>query len=236
MRFAVIGDVHSNLAALESVLADIRSKDVDFILCTGDLVGYAPFPNEVIERIRQAHVLSVQGNYDEAIGNRKLICGCDYQDEKQLEMASLSVGFTNDVIRPANREYLKQLPQELTLKMGNLSLRLVHGSPRRNNEYLFENSAAVEAVTESLIEDILICGHTHIPYYKVILGKHVINSGSVGKPKHGNPNATYIIVEVAGSKVDVQIQEVVYDVEQTAKAIENNKILSDEFAQMLRKG
>lgn len=224
------------IAALESVLADIQNKEVDFILCTGDLVGYAPFSNEVIERIRQVHVLSVQGNYDEAIGNRKHICGCDYNDKKQLEIASLSVGFTNEAIRSGNREYLKQLPQELTLKMGSLSLLLVHGSPRRNNEYLFGNSSAVEEVVQNLIEDVLICGHTHIPYYQVVQGKHVINSGSVGKPKHGNANATYVIVEVTGSKVDVQIREVVYDVEQTAKAIENNHMLPDEFAQMLRKG
>ncbi|HEX3045238.1 MAG TPA: YfcE family phosphodiesterase [Bacillota bacterium] len=236
MRMAIIGDIHSNLAALESVLKDIGSKNVDFILCTGDLVGYAPFPNEVIEKLRQAHVLTVQGNYDEAIGHRRLICGCDYKDEKQLELASLSVGFTNTTITPDNREYLKNLPRELSLKMTSLSLRIVHGSPRRNNEYLFESSQAVEAVVQELEEDILICGHTHIPYHKVIQGKQVINSGSIGKPKHGNPNATYVIIQVCDSKVEVQICETGYDVEKTARAIEANNTLPNEFAQMLRRG
>lgn len=236
MRLAIIGDIHSNLAALDSVLKDIESKNVDFILCTGDLVGYAPFPNEVIDKLRQAHVLTVQGNYDEAIGHRRLICGCDYKDEKQLELASLSVGFTNTTITPDNREYLKTLPRELSLKIASLSLRVVHGSPRRNNEYLYENSAAVEEVVQELEDDILVCGHTHIPYHQVNQEKHVINSGSVGKPKHGNPNATYVVVGVNGSKVEVQICEVGYAVEATARAIEANNTLPNEFAQMLRRG
>lgn len=236
MKFAVIGDVHSNFPALESVLADIAQKNVDFILCTGDLVGYAPFPNEVIDLIRKTHVLTVQGNYDEAIGHRRLICGCDYKDEKQLEMASLSVRFTNETIRTDNREYLKSLPQELTLKVGELSIRVVHGSPRKNNEYLFEGSLEVDEVTKELSEDILICGHTHIPYYKVINGKHVINTGSVGKPKHGNSNATYVMVEIIEAEINLTIHEISYDVERTAMAIEDNEILPNDFAEMLRKG
>lgn len=236
MRVAIISDIHSNLPALESILVDIEEKNVDSILCTGDLVGYAPFPNEVIELLKKNHVLTIQGNYDEAIGNRKLICGCDYKDEKQLEMASRSIQFTNETILPENREYLKNLPRELTIKVGAFTIKLVHGSPRKNNEYLFENSSEVEEVTEVFPEDILICGHTHIPYYQVINGKHVINSGSVGKPKHGNPNATYVVLEVAGDKIDVAICEVPYNVEKTAKAIEENEILPNEFAGMLRKG
>lgn len=236
MKFAVIGDVHSNIFALESVLADIEGKDMDFILCTGDLVGYAPFPNEVIDALKKAHVLSVQGNYDEAIGNRKLICGCDYRDEKQLEMASLSVRFTNETIHSDNRDYLQELPRELTLKGGGSSIRVVHGSPRRNNEYLFEDSVEVQEVVKELEEDVLICGHTHIPYIQVIDGRYIINAGSVGKPKHGSPHATYMAVTVAGKQIDAFIQEVPYDVEKTAKAIEDNPMLPNEFAEMLRKG
>lgn len=87
MRFAVIGDIHSNIYALESVVQDIKNRDIDFILCTGDMVGYAPFPNEVIDLIRKSNVLSIQGNYDKAIGNSESVCGCDYKDERQLEMA-----------------------------------------------------------------------------------------------------------------------------------------------------
>jgi len=236
MRFAIIGDIHSNIYALKSVLEDIEIRDVDFILCTGDMVGYAPFPNEVIDLVRKSNILSIQGNYDKAIGNRELVCGCDYKDEKQLEMAGMSVMFTNMTVTDKNRDYLRALPGELRLKAGNLEILMVHGSPRKINEYLFEASNEVMEVTGEIKEDILICGHTHKPYYKVINGKHVINSGSVGKPKHGNPNGTYVIVNVDDKDVSVDIIEVLYDFEKTAKAIESNNVLPNEFADMIRKG
>lgn len=236
MKFAIIGDIHSNVHALESVLEDIRKKDVDFILSTGDMVGYAPFPNEVIDLVRKNNILSIQGNYDKAIGNSESVCGCDYKDEKQLEMAGLSVLFTNMTVNEKNRAYLKELPTELRLKAGDLQILMVHGSHRKNNEYLFENSNEVDEVTKEIVEDILICGHTHKPYYKVINGKHVINSGSAGKPKHGNPNATYVIVNVVDKNVNADIIEISYDFEKTAKAIEDNEMLPNDFATMLRKG
>lgn len=236
MRFAVIGDIHSNIYALESVMEDSKAKDVDFILCTGDMVGYAPFPNEVIDLVRKHNVLSIQGNYDKAIGNSESVCGCDYKDERQLEMAGLSVMFTNMAVTEKNRAYLRELPTELRLKAEGMQILMVHGSHRKNNEYLFENSNEVDEVTKEIPEDILICGHTHKPYYKVINGKHVINSGSAGKPKHGNPNATYVIVDIVDKNVSVEILEVPYDYEKTAKAIEDNEMLPNDFAEMLRKG
>ncbi|MCX8130946.1 MAG: metallophosphatase family protein [Clostridia bacterium] len=236
MKFAVIGDIHSNIYALESVIEDIKKKDVDLILCTGDMVGYAPFPNEVIDMIRANNILSVQGNYDKAIGNSELVCGCDYKDEKQLELAGMSVMFTNKTITEKNRKYLKELPGKVTLKAGEYSICLVHGSPRKINEYLFEESDEVKEVTKELEEDILICGHTHKPYYNVINGKHIVNSGSAGKPKHGNPNATYVILNINDTDINVDIVEVPYDYEKTATAIENTGLLPDEFACLLRKG
>lgn len=236
MKFAVIGDIHSNIFALESVIKDIKERDVDFILCTGDLVGYAPFPNEVIDLIRKMNVLCVQGNYDKAIGHHEAVCGCDYKDEKQLELAGLSVMFTNIMISEKNRSYLKELPSHLTLQTQDLNLLLVHGSNRKNNEYLHENSTAVIEVTKEITEDIIICGHTHIPYYKVINSKHVINCGSVGKPKHGNPNATYVVVTIKEKNVHAEILEIPYDYEKTAEAIESSDILPNDFAFLLRQG
>jgi putative phosphoesterase len=236
MRFAAIGDIHSNIAALEAVLADIETQDVDFVISTGDLVGYAPFPNEVIDLLRRKGVISIQGNYDKAVGNRELVCGCDYREEKQLEMAGLSMLFTNTAVTDSSRQYLRTLPQSLAFDVGDLQVLAVHGSPRLINEYLFEDSSAVREVTSTLDADVLICGHTHKPYHKVINGKHVINSGSVGKPKHGNPQATYCLVVIADRKVTVDIREVPYDYELVAAAIETDEVLPDEFAAMLRQG
>lgn len=236
MRFAVIGDVHSNLAALEAVLADIETRNTDFVLSTGDLVGYAPYPNEVIGLLRRKGIISIQGNYDKAVGNGELVCGCDYQEEKQLEMAGLSMLFTNEAVTDGSREYLRTLPQSLNLEVNGLNVLLVHGSPRRINEYLYEDSPAIGEVTQALAADVLICGHIHKPYYKVINGKHVISAGSVGKPKHGSPAATYCLVTIADRQVAVDIREVSYDYERVAQAIEADKLLPNEFAAMLRTG
>lgn len=236
MRFAVIGDIHSNLPALESVIEDINRNNVDFIVSTGDLVGYAPFPNEVIDLMRSYHIISIQGNYDKAIGNKELLCGCDYQDSKMLELASLSVQFTNQAINDENRKYLKYLPEQIIIKTGDFEIMVVHGSPRKINEYLYEDSVELDAITKNISQNVLICGHIHLPYYKILNGKHVINSGSLGKPKHGNPNAVYILANIEGTDLSAQIIEVPYDVEQTAQAIENNPILPNEFAEMIRKG
>lgn len=236
MRFAVIGDIHSNLVALTSVINDIEDRNVDFILCTGDNVGYSPYPNEVIKLLKQNNVVSIQGNYDKAIGNRELICGCDYKEQHMIELAELSVAFTNSTISEKNREYLRNLPKELVMHCGEFSFLIVHGSPRRINEAIGENSAELLEVLGTLKEDILIYGHTHKAYYKKIGNKHVINAGTVGKPANGNPNAVYVIVEIVNSDVQVEIIEVAYDVERAAKAIENTEALPDEFADMLRKG
>lgn len=236
MKFAVIGDIHSNIAALKAVMNHIDQHDVDFTICTGDLVGYAPFPNEVIDCIRQRQVICIQGNYDQAIGQYEESCGCDYQEAKSLTLAGLSMRFTNKAISEANRHYLKNLPDLMTLKVGGKIILVVHGSPRRMNEYLFEDSLQVQEVTQELAADILICGHTHKPYSKFINGKHVINSGSVGKPKHGNPNATYVIVDMKEDNVNVDILEVLYEYEQVAQAIEADEFLPNEFADLLRKG
>lgn len=236
MRFVVIGDIHSNFAALESVLECIQKDNIDFIISTGDLVGYAPFPNEVIDLMRANHVVSIQGNYDKAIGNKELICGCDYTDPRMLELASLSVQYTNQAINEENRKFLKFLPQQVILNVGLFEIIVVHGSPRKINEYLYEDSIELDEITKSIPQNILICGHTHQPYYKIVNGKHIINSGSVGKPKHGNPNAVYILVNLDDKAIDVQIIEVPYDVEKTARAIENNSILPNEFAEMIKNG
>lgn len=244
MRIAVISDIHSNIYALEAVLEDIKSKDVDLIVCTGDLVGYGTRPNEVIETIKDNKILTIMGNYDDAIGNLKIVCGCDYKDPKDAEKAGLSMQFTGEVTSKENKEYLRSLPGEAIFKFSGKTIRFVHGSTRLINEYLKENSKEADEVMDELSEDILVCGHTHIPYYKYYGKKLLVNAGSVGKPKTNNPNANYVIIDMKNinplskeeSKVEVEIVEVGYDFEKTAKEIEANEILPNDFARLIRQG
>ncbi|MDU6113452.1 MAG: metallophosphoesterase family protein [Paeniclostridium sordellii] len=236
MRIATISDIHSNLYALNEVLADIEKRNVDMVVCTGDLVGYATRPNEVIETLRKNKVLTIMGNYDEAIGNFKIICGCDYPDPKDAEKASLSMKFTSEETTDENKAYLRNLPKEAVISFNNKTIRFVHGSTRLVNEYLKENSREADEVMNNLDEDILVCGHTHIPYVKSYGEKLLVNAGSVGKSKTGSPNANYVIIDIIDSIVEVEIIEVFYDFEKVAKEIEENKILPNDFARLIREG
>ncbi|CEO12068.1 phosphodiesterase [[Clostridium] sordellii] len=236
MRIATISDIHSNLYALNEVLADIEKRNVDMVVCTGDLVGYATRPNEVIETLRKNKVLTIMGNYDEAIGNFKIICGCDYPDPKDAEKASLSMKFTSEETTDENKAYLRNLPKEAVISFNNKTIRFVHGSTRLINEYLKENSKEANEVMNNIDEDILVCGHTHIPYVKSYGEKLLVNAGSVGKSKTGSPNANYVIIDIIDSIVEVEIIEVFYDFEKVAKEIEENKILPNDFARLIREG
>ncbi len=244
MKIAVISDIHSNIYALDSVLADIKTKDVDMIVCTGDLVGYGTKPNEVIETLKKNKILTIMGNYDDAIGNLKIVCGCDYPDPKDAEKAVLSMHFTGQTTTKENKEYLRNLPKELIFTFDNKTIRFVHGSTRLINEYLKENSKEADEVMSELVENILVCGHTHIPYVKYYGEKLLINAGSVGKPKTGNPNANYVIIDIKNedeiaktpSSVEVEIIEVEYDFEKMANEIEENEILPNDFARLIREG
>ena len=244
MRIAVISDIHSNIYALDKVIEDIKNRNVDMIVCTGDLVGYGTRPNEVIHRIKEEKILTIMGNYDEAIGNFKIICGCDYPDPKDAEKASLSMNFTGQETTLENKAYLRNLPKEAVFTFSNKTIRFVHGSTRVINEYLKENSKEAEEVMNELVEDILVCGHTHIPYTKYYGEKLLVNAGSVGKPKTNRPDANYVIIDIknedelvkTSSSVEVEIVEVAYDFEQIAKEIEDNEILPNDFARLIREG
>ena len=219
MRIAVISDIHSNIYALDKVIEDIKSKNVDMIICTGDLVGYGTRPNEVIHKMKEEKILTIMGNYDDAIGNLKIVCGCDYKDPKDAEKASLSMHFTSYETTDENKKYLRNLPKEATFTFNNKTIRFVHGSTRVINEYLKENSKEAEEVMNELVEDILVCGHTHIPYAKYYGEKLLVNAGSVGKPKTNKPDANYVIIEICDTNVEVEIIEVSYNFEKMAKEI-----------------
>lgn len=236
MKIAVISDIHGNARALQAVLRDIAQQSLDQVYCAGDLVGYGPAPNEVIELIRERRIPTVMGNYDDGIGYLRFVCGCDYKDEKAQALGQASIAWTKQYTTEENKEFLRQLPSEIRFRVGGQRVLLVHGSPQRLNEYLFED-ISVEYATELMSAaeaDILVCGHTHKPYYRRFGDRHLINVGSVGKPKHGAPEATYAVIDF-GAELNVSIRKVEYDFEEVARAIEESG-LPDEFARMLRTG
>jgi diadenosine tetraphosphatase ApaH/serine/threonine PP2A family protein phosphatase len=223
---------------LEAVLADMDERGLSERYCLGDLVGYATFPNEVIQTIREREIPCIMGNYDQGVGNNSDDCGCAYKDAHSEALGKLSIAWSNARTTEENKAYLRSLPAQIPLQLGNLRIMLVHGSPRRVNEYLYEDrpDASLERLLDMVKSDVLVCGHTHIPYHRVLpSGRHVINEGSVGKPKDGDPRACYVVMSADGKELSAEFIRVPYDVERAAHAIEISD-MPDEYADMLRVG
>lgn len=236
MRVAVISDVHANKHALEAVLEDIKKQSPDLTVCLGDLVGYGAFPDEVVQKIRDSGMPVVMGNYDDAIANRRLVCGCDFKNEKEYELGLKSLAWTVEHTSEESKEFLRGLPAGITREVGRMRVLFVHGSPRRLNKYLYEDVPAGEIMSmlQEQNANVLVCGHTHLPYHRELGGLHVVNAGSVGKPKHGDPSAMYALLDLDTS-VRVRFIKVPYDHEAAAAAVEKAG-LPAQFAAILRTG
>jgi predicted phosphodiesterase len=256
MRIALFSDIHANLPALEACLESIEEHQPDAVYCLGDLVGYNIWPNEVINEIRKRGIPTIAGNYDFGIGRSSDDCGCAYKEEHEKEMGKVSISFTNSIVTDDARKYLRTLPAhirvEFQLNNDKLNLLLVHGSPRRINEYLFEDrdEKSMIRIMEGADADILCLGHTHKPYHRVFQTgekenphyRHAINTGSVGKPKDNDPRGCYVILTINDNSsiskkdsITVEFIRFEYDIEKAAKAIEDSP-LPNEYANMLRKG
>jgi predicted phosphodiesterase len=239
-QVTIFGDIHGNLAALDAVLADMSARGVDVNrFCLGDLVGYGTFPNEVVAAIRAAHIPTLMGNYDQGVGNDSDDCGCAYKTDVERERGERSIAWTNTHTTLDHKAYLRALPAHIPLMVGDLRILLVHGSPRKVNEYLFADRPDdyFERMMDAADADVLVCGHTHLPYHKILpSGRQIVNAGSVGKPKDGDPRAGYVVLTVRGRDLGVEFIRVPYDIERTARAIEASDGMPHEFAAMLRAG
>ena len=206
MKIAVISDIHGNIDALSTLLEDVDSEKVDTIICLGDLVGYGPYPNQVISMVRNRHIICIKGNYDSSVADNK------YSYIRETSLNSFSLPWTVNELTEENRLFLQNLPSTITLNIANKNLLFVHGSPNKINEYLLKDADNTRDIMNSINEDILFCAHTHLPDIKEFSDKLYINCGSVGKPKIGRPNITYCIFNIAPqTKISAEIKEIHYD-------------------------
>jgi predicted phosphodiesterase len=256
MRIALFSDIHANLPALQACLADIDSKQPDAVYCLGDLVGYNIWPNEVVAEIRKRGIPTIAGNYDFGIGRTSDECGCAYKTDEERNMGKISISYTNSIVQPEARQYLRTLPAHISveyqLNTNSLFMLLVHGSPRKINEYLFEDrdEKSLARIMETANADIMCFGHTHKPYHRILNTgteetphyRHAINIGSVGKPKDKDPRGCYAMItldenasSLSDSSVKVEFIRFEYDVEKAALAVEDSP-LPNGYADMLRRG
>lgn len=198
LRIAILSDLHGNSAATRAVLADIDTVSPASVYCLGDLIGYGPEPNETIDLVRERGIPTIMGNYDDGVGSDRDDCGCAYKDANERDRGQQSLMWTRAAVTPERKAWLRELPPEIRLETAGVRFRLVHGSPRRMNEYLFEDrdEQSLARIARSADCDALLFGHTHIPWTRTIEGVRMINTGSVGKPKDGDPRAAWVLLEI----------------------------------------
>ncbi len=196
-QFAVFSDVHGNLPALEAVLGDVQTRGVAGPLCLGDLVGYGPWPNEVAEVIRERGIPCLMGNYDQGIGFATGDCGCVYRTAAQRAEGAASLEWTTRAVNDETRAFLRSLEDRFLLVTPAGELLAVHGSPRRINEYLFEDrpASAMERMARAYTHPAILFGHTHLPYARRVAETIFVNVGSAGRPKDGDWRACYAVID-----------------------------------------
>ncbi|MBA3471659.1 MAG: metallophosphoesterase family protein [Rubrobacter sp.] len=246
MKYALISDVHSNLPALEAVLADIDGREnAGAVYHLGDLVGYAPWPDETVALLRDWRVPGIAGNYDSTVATDYKHCGCKADSPRGEELSHLSYEWTRSHVLPETKRALGELPFRMDLRpMGGHKSRpqiiLVHGTPTLNTLYWTEDRpdsfcTKMAKAAGAREGDLIAFGHTHKPWHREVEGIHFVNTGSVGKPKDGDWRAGYVLVEAAEEIEAVEFARVEYDLERAMEGIAQSE-LPDEFADQLRAG
>jgi putative phosphoesterase len=231
---AVITDIHGNLPALQAALARIEELRIESVFCGGDLVGYGPHPNEVCALIAEHDIPTIYGNYDYAIARDLEDCGCAYTTPHDRELGQLSVDWTLAHTSQGSKDFMRGLPFDLHFPVGDTRVHLVHGSPRKVNEYLFEDKppSLYERLAAAERDPVLAFGHTHKPWVHGYGGVLFVNCGSVGKPKDGDARGAFAVLRAAANRVDVSLERMDYDAEAVAAEIREAG-LPGEFADKL---
>jgi len=235
MKYALIGDIHANLPALQAVLGHCSTQGVDAIWNVGDSVGYGPFPNEVLNLLQEKDILSICGNYDLkalSMPNR----GKKWRAKKH-PLKLLAFQWAYDTMTPANRNYLRSLPEQRRPRMMKKDILLTHASPVSKKEHvgLKTSKSRLKELALASSADIVICGHSHQPFVSKAKGVWFINTGSVGRPDDGNPSASYATLTLEKKSLKVEHFRVNYNIKRTVEEILNQG-LPPEFAEMFIKG
>ena len=231
---AVITDIHANLPALQAALGRIEELRIETVYCGGDLVGYGPHPNEVCALLARRRIPTIYGNYDYAIARDLDDCGCFYPTPRDREIGEQSIAWTLAHTNERSKDFMRELPFDLRFELGGKRVRLVHGSPRKVNEYLLEERSPATFGRIAALGDcnVLLFGHTHKPWVREYGRVLFVNCGSVGKPKDGDPRASFAVLEPGNGLAQVGIERVAYNAE--AVAAEMRRVgLPDELADQL---
>lgn len=224
MLIGFVADVHSNAVALKEVLSVFDGLGVEKILHAGDIIGYNPYPDETIDLFKKNRIISILGNHD-----RALITG-DTSGFNPYAAAALE--WTRNIVSPDGVDYLLGLQNIESITVGGRRIVLVHGSPYDFDEYVYQEDAVPEFLS-AVKGDVLVLGHTHVQFIKEYAEGIIVNPGSVGQPRDGNPDAAFAVLDTASGKIE--LKRISYDIE---KVIEDMLAahLPEKLALRLRVG
>ncbi|MFY9820372.1 MAG: metallophosphoesterase family protein [Thermoanaerobaculia bacterium] len=199
-RIAVFGGVYSNHFALAAVLDEAARRGAEAVYCLGDLGAFGPNPEKVRPLLAQGGVLAIQGNYEESLASGREDCNCGYTDPRDNHFAEISYRYTAQNCSPELKAWMGTLPRRRRVRVGDRELLLVHGSPRRINEFLF-HSTSPEPFLEVLLDqnrcDGILCTHTGLHWHRRLpSGRDVVNAGVIGRPANdGNTHVWFALLE-----------------------------------------
>ena len=236
MKIIVLGDIHANLPALETCYEQAEAEGYDWLVHTGDIVGYGPFPSECVHFIHQRNIPGVAGTFDTGVAAGADQGGAIEDDPKDRALADASLLWTLDHMDLWSRRWLDGLPFDVRREEGQVRLAVYHASPIALTTHLREDmpDPAWEEHGEAADADVIVLGHTHRPFHRVAGKRHFVNAGSVGLPRDGNPQTGYAVIETNG-QVGVSFRRFPYDIDRVVSAV-GERGLPGEIAQRLQQG
>jgi len=238
-KIAVFGGVYNNHFALSALLEDATRRGAEAIYCLGDLGGFGPSPEKVRPLLEQGGVLTLQGNYEESLASGREDCNCGYTDPRDNHFAEVSYRYTDEHCSPALKDWMGSLPRRRRVLMGNKELLLVHGSPRRINEFLFHSTSPAPFLETLLAQnrcDGILCTHTGLHWHRRVQGGDVVNVGVIGRPANdGSTAVRYCMLEAHEDQLDVELVPLAYDHSALAEEMRRES-LPEEFVETILSG
>lgn len=235
MKILVLADIHGNRAALEAIL---EKEEYDTVLCLGDLVDYGPEPRGVIKIIRQISSFTIMGNHDLSLAYNKGCVGCTEFFEK------ITLAFRNNIYYTFTEEelnYLKKLPDIILVELDGINILMVHGTIKKPYNGYITPSTPPSIIEEEMDYkgnkkiDLILFGHSHISMDYQLHNYRIINPGSVGLPRDGDPRASYVVIEDG----EIHFKKIKYNVDETINGLRNMNLPEDIFdylSKLLKRG
>jgi predicted phosphodiesterase len=237
MRAAFFGGVYSNYLALQAALNDARKRGAEAIFCLGDIGGCGPYPDRSIELLRSHQIVTVQGNYDDSVGHEKADCGCGYTDPRDNYYARISYAYTVERTSGVHRAWLAGLPPHVRFEADGMRFLLVHGSPRRVNEFLWESTSPddfLEHLAEGAEADVLLCTHSGLHWQRRLSsGRRIVNVGALGRPANdGRTNVWYAFLNT-DLEQPFELVPLAYDHERLGREMRQERLPEEFIATVL---